>query len=212
MKKKMHDKKGFFFTIDAVLASSIILLSFLLVSMLYVNQTIAVNNNYYSADLLAIFSEVNLSELNLTYANELLATGQIRASDLNLSLLEIVGKLWAEQKTAAAEGLIAPRAYNQLQCYEAAMIWAQTEGFICAPETSHAIACVIDEAMKAKKEAKEKVILFNYSGHGLMDLMGYDKYLSGKLTDYSLPEEDLRKSLESIKNLPKPSITKKAKK
>lgn len=106
---------------------------------------------------------------------------------------------------AIMEGLAEPRAYNQLECYESAMIWAKTEGFLCAPETSHAIACVIDEAKKAAKEGKEKIILFNYSGHGLMDLVGYDKYLCGQLTDYSLPEPELKKSLESIKNFPKPS-------
>jgi len=105
---------------------------------------------------------------------------------------------------AIVEGLVEPRAYNQLKCYEAAMLWAKTEGAICAPETSHAIACVIDEAKKAKEEAKEKVILFNYSGHGLMDLTGYDRFLSGKLTDYSLPDDELKKSLESIKDMPQP--------
>jgi len=104
---------------------------------------------------------------------------------------------------AIVDGLITPRAYNQIKCYESAMLWTRTEGAIPAPETSHAIACVIDEALKAKKEGKKKVILFSYSGHGLMDLVGYDKFLSGKLSDYSLPEEELKKSLEAIKDLPK---------
>jgi tryptophan synthase beta chain len=104
---------------------------------------------------------------------------------------------------AAVKGLISPRSYDQIKCYESAMIWGKTEGTICAPETSHAIACAIDEAKKAKKEGKQKVILFCYSGHGLMDLAGYDKFLSGKLTKYSLPKNKLRKSLESIKGLPK---------
>ncbi|MFH0838663.1 MAG: TrpB-like pyridoxal phosphate-dependent enzyme [Candidatus Omnitrophota bacterium] len=108
---------------------------------------------------------------------------------------------------AIVDGLIEPKAYNQLECYESAVLWAKTEGPVCAPETSHAIACVIDEAKKAKEEGKEKVILFNYSGHGLLDLSGYEKFLSGKLTDYSLPEEELKKSLESsIKGLPKPKV------
>ncbi|MDD5681490.1 MAG: TrpB-like pyridoxal-phosphate dependent enzyme, partial [Candidatus Omnitrophica bacterium] len=96
-----------------------------------------------------------------------------------------------------------PRAYDQIKCYEPALLWTATEGSIPAPETSHAIACVIEEAIKAKKEGKKKVILFNYSGHGLMDLAGYDKYLSGKLSEYHLPEEELAKSLELIKHLPK---------
>jgi tryptophan synthase beta chain len=104
---------------------------------------------------------------------------------------------------AIVEGLLEPKAYQQLKCYEAALTWAKTEGFICAPETSHAIAAVIDEANKAKEEGKEKVILFNYSGHGLMDLSGYDAYLSGKLTDYELPEEDLKKFTEPLAKLPK---------
>jgi len=105
---------------------------------------------------------------------------------------------------AITEKLMEPRAYGQLKCYEAAVTWARTEGFISAPETAHAIAAVIDEANKAKEEGKEKVILFNWSGHGLMDLTGYDAYFHDKLVDYPLPEEELQKSLESIKDLPKP--------
>jgi len=104
---------------------------------------------------------------------------------------------------AIVEGLVTPKSYDQVKCYEAAMLWASTEGTICAPETSHAIACVIDEAVRAREEGKEKVILFNYSGHGLMDLLGYDKFLSGQLTDYSLPEEALQESIAKIQHLPK---------
>ena len=106
------------------------------------------------------------------------------------------------------EGLLEPRAYPQLQSYEAAITWARTEGFITAPETSQAIAAVIEEAKKAKEEGKEKVILFNYSGHGLMDLLGYDAYLSGKLTDYELPDEDLEKYTAELKRLPKAEMRK----
>jgi tryptophan synthase beta chain len=104
---------------------------------------------------------------------------------------------------AIVEGLLEPKAYPQTQCYQAALTWAKTEGFICAPETSHAIAATIDEAIKAREEGKEKVILFNYSGHGLMDLSGYDAFMSGKLTDYELPEEDLKKFTAPLKNFPK---------
>jgi tryptophan synthase beta chain len=100
-------------------------------------------------------------------------------------------------------GLLEPVSLDQLKCYEAALTWARTEGTICAPETSHAIACTIDEALKAKEEGKEKVILFNYSGHGLMDLAGYEKYLDKHLTEYHLPEEDLEASLQVIKDLPR---------
>jgi tryptophan synthase beta chain len=100
-------------------------------------------------------------------------------------------------------GLLSPRAYPQLKCYQAAVTWARTEGFIPAPETSHAIAATIDEAIKAKQEGKEKVILFCWSGHGLMDLTGYDNYFRGKLIDYVLPEEEMQKSLQSLQGLPK---------
>jgi tryptophan synthase beta chain len=104
---------------------------------------------------------------------------------------------------ATVEGLLEPKAYPQTKCYQAALTWAKTEGFICAPETSHAIAATIDEAIKAREEGKEKVILFSYSGHGLMDLSGYDAFMSGKLTDYELPEEDLKKFTAPLKNFPK---------
>jgi tryptophan synthase beta chain len=106
------------------------------------------------------------------------------------------------------EGLIKPRAVHQLKCYEAAVLWARTEGYIPAPETSHAIAAVIDEANKAREEGKEKVILFCWSGHGLMDLVGYDKYFQGQLTDYTLPQPDLDRWTAKIACFPKPEARK----
>jgi tryptophan synthase beta chain len=109
---------------------------------------------------------------------------------------------------AIVEGLMEPRAYHQLECYEAAILFAKTEGLISAPETSHAIRAAIDEANKAKEEGKEKVILFNWSGHGLMDLTGYDAFFSGVLEDYPLPEEEMQKSLRTIESLPKASLAK----
>jgi len=109
---------------------------------------------------------------------------------------------------AIVEGLMTPRAYHQLKCYEAAVTWARTEGFISAPETSHAIAAVIDEANKAKEEGKEKVIIFNWSGHGLLDLSGYDSFFSGKLQDHALPAEDLAEGLAAIKDFPKAEVHK----
>jgi tryptophan synthase beta chain len=102
------------------------------------------------------------------------------------------------------EGLINAEGLHQLECYDAAVTWARTEGFISAPETSHAIAQAIREAKQAKEEGKEKVILFNWSGHGLMDLTGYNAFLEGHLHDYKLPDEDLQKSLSSMEGLPKP--------
>ncbi|NTW56688.1 MAG: TrpB-like pyridoxal phosphate-dependent enzyme [Chlorobiaceae bacterium] len=99
-------------------------------------------------------------------------------------------------------GLIDATAIGQIECYEAALLFAHTEGFISAPETSHAIAQTIREAKKAKEEGKEKVILMNWSGHGLMDLQGYDAFLSGKLHDYPLPEEFLQRSLAAVRDHP----------
>ncbi len=104
--------------------------------------------------------------------------------------------------------LLEPRAYNQLECYANAVLWARTEGFIPAPETSHAISVVVEEAKKAKEEGKEKVILLNWSGHGIMDLGGYESYFSGKLFDYPLPDEEMRKSLKDIEGWPKPKVMK----
>ena len=109
---------------------------------------------------------------------------------------------------AIVNGLVEAKAYPQSKCFEAALLWSRTEGFIPAPETSHAIACTIDEALKAKEEGKEKVILFNYSGHGLMDLVGYDMFMTGQLSDYALSDEDLRKSLGALEGFPRPAMPK----
>ncbi|MCD4780825.1 MAG: TrpB-like pyridoxal phosphate-dependent enzyme [Candidatus Omnitrophica bacterium] len=104
---------------------------------------------------------------------------------------------------AIIDKLMAPRAYDQLKGYESAMIWARTEGTICAPETGHAIAATIEEALKAKEEGKEKVIIFSYSGHGLLDLAGYEKFINNQLKKYILPDEELKKSIKSLDGLPK---------
>jgi len=106
---------------------------------------------------------------------------------------------------AVREGLVEPHSIPQIECYEAAVLWAHTEGFIPAPETSHAIASAIREARQAQDEGKEKTVLFNWSGHGLMDLSAYHKYLSGSLEDFELPFDLMNKSLKSIEGLPKPS-------
>jgi tryptophan synthase beta chain len=102
------------------------------------------------------------------------------------------------------EKFIEPRAYDQLKTFDAGVKWARSEGFIPAPETNHVIAAVVDEAMRAKEEGKEKVILFNWSGHGLVDLTAYDAYLSGKLQAYEMPDEEIQKALLAIKDFPKP--------
>jgi tryptophan synthase beta chain len=110
------------------------------------------------------------------------------------------------------EGVVKPRALNHLECYAAAVLFARTEGIIPAPETSHAIAAVIQEAKKAKEEKKKKVILFNFSGHGLMDLVGYDNYFQGKLKDYPLPEHEMGDAIKELDKLPKPKVVRSGKK
>ena len=97
------------------------------------------------------------------------------------------------------EGYMGARAYYQNEVFEAAHIFARSEGFIVAPESAHAVKAVIDEAIRCKKTGEEKVLFFNNSGHGHFDLMGYDLYHEGKLVDYEYPAELIKKSLESLR-------------
>ncbi len=102
------------------------------------------------------------------------------------------------------EGIIEARAATQLDAYKAGVVFAKTEGFISAPETNHALAGVVEEAIKAKEEAKEKVILFNWSGHGLIDLGAYDKYFAGELYNFVLSDDEIEASEKVFENFPKP--------
>jgi tryptophan synthase beta chain len=102
------------------------------------------------------------------------------------------------------DNIIRPVAIAQLETFEAGITFAKTEGFISAPETTHAIAEVIRQAIQAKEEAKEKVILFNWSGHGLVDMAAYDAFLNGKLADHELAQEEIQRALNDIAPLPKP--------
>ena len=96
--------------------------------------------------------------------------------------------------------IIEAQAYHQTEVFEAAMLFAQTEGHVPAPETAHAIKSVIEEAKKCKQTGEEKVILFNASGHGHFDLSSYELFVHGKLTDYEYPSELVK---QSLKKLPK---------
>ena len=100
------------------------------------------------------------------------------------------------------EGIVEAVSYPQLECFEAAITFARSEGIIVAPETSHAVRCVIDEAVKAKEEGKQRTILFNLSGHGHFDMGAYEKYLAGELDNYDYPEEKIK---EALRHLPKAS-------
>ncbi len=82
-----------------------------------------------------------------------------------------------------SKGYMRPRAFEQTDIFEAALTFANTEGYIPAPETAHAIKAAIDEAKKAKEKNEKKTIVFNYSGHGNFDMSAYDDYLAGKLED-----------------------------
>ena len=104
----------------------------------------------------------------------------------------------------ASDGLIEARSYAQSQTFAAGLTFARTEGFLPAPETNHAIACVIEEAKRATEEGKERVILMNWSGHGLIDLAAYDAFLSGKLTDKALADEELQKLIRDLEKNPRP--------
>jgi len=79
------------------------------------------------------------------------------------------------------EGITEARAYEQKEIFEAAALFARAEGIIVAPESAHAVKAVIDEAIKCREEGMKKTIVFNCSGHGLLDLGGYEKFLEGKL-------------------------------
>jgi tryptophan synthase beta chain len=94
--------------------------------------------------------------------------------------------------------LIEARAYNQLPVFEAALQFAGTEGIIPAPESAHAIRGVIDEALQAKEEGKQKTILFNLSGHGYLDLQAYADYRDGKLRDYEYPADKIKEALAKL--------------
>lgn len=99
------------------------------------------------------------------------------------------------------DGLIEAVDIHQSETFRAGILFSQAEGIIPAPESTHAIAVAIREALKAKEEGVEKVILFNLSGHGLIDMASYDKYLSGALQDYDVPDENIAKSIARLDKL-----------
>ena len=95
------------------------------------------------------------------------------------------------------DDLIEAVDINQIDSFKAGVLFAQTEGIVPAPESNHAIAAAINEALKAKEEGVAKTILFNLSGHGLVDMASYDKYLSGDLVNYTLTEETIAQSRDN---------------
>jgi len=90
---------------------------------------------------------------------------------------------------------------NQLDSFKAGVLFAQTEGIIPAPESAHAIAAAVNEAIKCKEEGTRKTILFNLSGHGLVDMAAYDQYLAGDLVNYSLSNEEIANNVNQLEHL-----------
>lgn len=96
------------------------------------------------------------------------------------------------------DGLIEAVAYEQQDIFEAAMLFAQSEGIVPAPESSHAVKAAIDEAVKARESGENRTILFGLSGHGYFDMTAYDNYLSGQLQNSSLSDDVINNALKKL--------------
>ena len=99
------------------------------------------------------------------------------------------------------DGLMKGVDIPQLETFEAGMLFARTEGIIPAPESTHAIAATIREANKCKETGEEKVILFNLSGHGLIDMPSYEAYINGDLQNYTVTDEEVAKNIAELDKL-----------
>ncbi len=97
--------------------------------------------------------------------------------------------------------LVLAEDVPQLESFEAGVLFARTEGIIPAPESTHAIAVAIREAQRAKEEGVEKTILFNLSGHGLIDMASYDQYFAGKLQKYHVSAETIAENVSKLEHL-----------
>ena len=96
------------------------------------------------------------------------------------------------------DGLMRGVDIPQLESFDAGMLFARTEGIIPAPESSHAIAAAIREAEKCKQTGEPRVILFNLSGHGLIDMSAYDQYLNGDLVNHRVSDDDILQTLGRV--------------
>ncbi|MEM1512359.1 MAG: TrpB-like pyridoxal phosphate-dependent enzyme [Candidatus Jordarchaeales archaeon] len=99
------------------------------------------------------------------------------------------------------EGYVKAVAYDQVEVFEAATLFARTEGLLPAPEPAHAIKAVIDEAVKCRETGEEKTIFFTLCGHGFFDLQAYDAYNNGKLQSYEYPEEKVNEAIRQLKEM-----------
>ncbi len=98
-------------------------------------------------------------------------------------------------------GLVEAISIPQTECFSAALQFAKAEGIVPAPEPTHALAAAIREALQCKETGEEKVILTALCGHGHLDLASYEQYLSGSMTDYDLPDEQIATAMKSVPNL-----------
>jgi tryptophan synthase beta chain len=99
----------------------------------------------------------------------------------------------------ADAGEIGVKAYDQVETFDAAALFTRTEGIVPAPEPSHAIKAVIDEALRCKETGEEKTLLFLLCGHGHFDMKAYDDYIAGNLKPFKLPQERIEQSLNRVK-------------
>ena len=99
------------------------------------------------------------------------------------------------------DGLMKAVDIQQLESFDAGMLFARAEGIIPAPESCHAIAATIREANKCKETGEEKVILFNLSGHGLIDMTAYDQYIAGNLQNYEVTDDDVQKNISELEKI-----------
>ncbi|MCR4768709.1 MAG: TrpB-like pyridoxal phosphate-dependent enzyme [Bacteroidaceae bacterium] len=99
------------------------------------------------------------------------------------------------------DGLMEAVDIPQLETFDAGLLFAKAEGIIPAPESCHAIAATIREAKKCAETGEEKVILFNLSGHGLIDMTAYDQYLSGNLQNYEITDEMIKKNIDELEKI-----------
>jgi len=98
-------------------------------------------------------------------------------------------------------GLIEARAYHQVACFEAGVLFARHEGIVPAPEATHAVRCAIDEALRCKRDGKAETILFNLSGHGHFDMGAYIAFFEGKLVDQDYDEGELAMALAGLPSI-----------
>ena len=106
----------------------------------------------------------------------------------------IISQLLKEKRMEATD-------IQQTEAFRAGLLFSKTEGIIPAPESCHAIAAAINEAEKCKETGEEKVILFNLSGHGLIDMYAYQQYLQGNLQDYEVKQEEIDRNISQLEKI-----------